>query len=1232
MTNLDESYVNRRAYQGLENAGANEDIVNNSSFDIVDIEENDGHVSKVGRNPEDGVAVTVQNYKKLDNESDSYLSPEDIQMKAEQSGLTDITQEGEFVFSEDPEKGSTVVSKVAPRENEFNVADVVGDVETFLNAPFAGLARGVVKFGANALGASGLIDQEEIDKFIGAIDELNEYATKDNVPAQVSGAVGEIGGQFVLPAVGAYNKLRALGANPILASIIAESGVGLVGMSPNEDNIFDLIPEDSEQASIVRELLGTDPSDPEWANRARNASESLLLLGASEVAIRTFITGLEKAKTISTSPVATEIFKAIDDADARLNTEKEQGITRMLSGSDTDYLLAGLKPIADGLRKGDGSAKEFLDDIASAKSVDEIIEPPSNYANYKDDKPLEGIDFNFENINTSDDVKEVINSVSKQYASRITKETKGVIPHEVTKSLADLLGSTPEAAEAAVKNLPGDVEDLHVRALTMRNMLVQSAETTDAMAQLIRDGGPDVSDGDYLRFREHLVRHAQLQSQMKGVQTEIARALSAFRIPAEAGNRTSQITEELIGRLGGRDTAREIADRWLMTPVDRRAEFAERSVYAKSKDVVFEYWINGLLSGLRTHQVNMAGNTLFTLFQVPERLTAAGVGTFTRSSDRVRFREVFSQARGAAEGAVDGIRLAWRAWKDEMPTDGVQKMETQQLKAITPENFNVDPNSIGGKAIDYIGQGIRLPGRALMAEDEFFKAVGYRMELRSLTTRKLLQARDEGTLANLIASTSEVADPDDFEALTRLRKTSEERRLNPEELGELYNLMLANPTDGISSAGRDFATLVTFQTELGEVGRGFQSWASKAPGARVIVPFIRTPTNIVKEFARRSPLAAAMPSVHKDIMAGGARRDLALAKIGTGTSLMTWAAFLAMEGTITGGGPNDPKMRSAWMENNKPYSMKIGDQWVPYGRLEPLAMLFGSTADAVDFIQYSDDEESIQQVYAATFIGVMKNIGDKTFLQGISDFTDAYSDPARYGERYISNLAGTMMPFSSMSKDITRAVDPIIREVRPDPTDEPINALLEQIINQWTTRIPGYSDRLPPKRTFWGEERRAYEGGPATAFFAFSPKEIKYSAVDEELVRLNQPLTMPSRRIGNTELTFVQYDKLIQLMNKKPSTFLDADLATKYGDQTMRRAMNNLVKSVLWKEIQSDDLKAEYLKKIRNDYVDAAKKALARDDPDLSQAAVDEQIERTMLEGQRDLMNQLAPLSSQISQ
>jgi len=889
------------------------------------------------------------------------------------------------------------------------------------------------------------------------------------------------------------------------------------------------------------------------------------------------------------------------------------------------------------------AANKFLQEVVGRTAASKVISKEAriaqdlisgNYKNFVDDVPVKGTDFNFERMDTSDELKNQINAVSFVYEDTIDAAKKGVVPHDVTKDLAELLGQDMDAAEAAVKSLPGDVEDLHVRALTMRKLLVGSAQKTDELARKIQAGGPDVSDGDYLRFREQIVRHSQLQAQMKGVQTEIGRALSSFRIPSAAYERNPQIAEELINQIGGKETSREMAERWLTTPIDRRADFAARSAFARTKDAVYEVWINGLLSGLRTHQVNTVGNTVFTMFQIPERVLAAGVGSVFRNPDRVRFREAYAMARGSAEGVVDGIKLAWKTWKDEMPQDGISKIEAQQMKAITPENFNVNPDSLGGKAIDYIGQGVRLPGRALMTADEFYKAVGYRSELRAVSMRKMLQARDEGLVSDLITDISQTAKAEDAQRLTELRKTSDERNLNGDELSELMDIMIENPTKEIDMAAHDYATYITFQSELGEAGKAIQSAASRIPGGRVIIPFIRTPTNIIKEFARRSPLAAAMPSTYKALQAGGPARDLAIARIGVGTSLMTWAYFLATDGKITGGGPSKKSGTYAqWRETHEPYSMKIDGKWYPYGRIEPLAMLFGSTADAVDFIQYSSDQDAADKVYIAAFTGVMQNIGSKTFLRGISDVSDAFTDPARYGESYVANMARTTIPFSSMTRDITRANDPVMRETRAFGTsndDNPINVGLQRILNEMKASTPGFSNDLPPKRTFWGKERYAYEGGPATSFYAFSSKGVKHSPIDDEMVRLNTPLNMPSKRVGQYELNPQQYDRLVVLMNKTPEGMNSIDLVLKYGNKTMRSAMNNLVQSELWKQVQSDDVKIHYLKSIRNDYIDAAKQALSLEDSAIGDAKLQEDTDKMLLESEKGFIKPLIGTSTQI--
>jgi hypothetical protein len=873
--------------------------------------------------------------------------------------------------------------------------------------------------------------------------------------------------------------------------------------------------------------------------------------------------------------------------------------------------------------------------VKPVRGEEQLLES-ERYSDYKvgDPDALEEIDFNFQNLNTDDDVKQLMDVVSDEYAAETLEATGGVISHQTTNDLSTLLGVDPDRVADVVESLPGQTQDLHVKALTMRKVLVASAEHTDNLAKAVRDApAGESTDKQLLEFREQLIRHSQLQTQFKGVQTDIARALSAFRIAADpnfARNQAQQNMDEIIEALGGRGTTEEIADRWLRTPVDRRPEFAARSAWAKSKDMVYETWINGLLSGLRTHEVNILSNAVFTLWQIPERALAASIGSVFRNPARVRWGEVLALFHGMAEGVGDGFRLAGTTWKNEMPSDGLSKIEAQQMKAITAQNAGIDPASIIGRGVDLLGQAIRIPGRALMTMDELGKSIGYRGELRAVSLRKMLEARDTGKMSEHILDLSRVI-PESSGAeatrLTELREAADAGPLSKSQMDEVYGLSLKYPTEELETISKDFANSVTFTTELGETGRKGQQFVRAIPGAGVVVPFIRTPTNVIKEFGKRNPVfAAMMPSVYKDFHAGGARRQLAMAKIGLGAATMALAGKWALDGFITGGGPEDWDQRRVWLETHKPYSMKIGGEWVPYGRIEPIAMLFGSTADAVEIAAYAGDDVEMDAIYMSVMAGTVKNVGDKSFLRGIADVNNVYQDPKRYTESYLARLATSTMPYSSQMRDVKRAIDPTMHETRADPNLPPVNKFFQRVANEFKAAYPGFNNDLPPKRTFWGEKRTAYEGGAGHSFNAFRTYKIKHSKIDDAITALNDGgIAMPPRKIGSIKLDWHQYDKLIVAMNKSPVDLLDPDLIDTYGTNTMRQAMSGLVEGLAWNLLAGDtEGQKGLLIGIRNDFVDAAKKSLAMDDSKLAEALMNETTERAIAKEMRDAASDAA--------
>ena len=66
----------------------------------------------------------------------------------------------------------------------------------------------------------------------------------------------------------------------------------------------------------------------------------------------------------------------------------------------------------------------------------------------------------------------------------------------------------------------------------------------------------------------------------------------------------------------------------------------------------------------------------------------------------------------------------------------------------------------------------------------------------------------------------------------------------------------------------------TFTNELrqGSVSRDAQMFTNRHPAAKFIMPFVRTPTNILVQFGQRTPLLQYTSKAFKeDLAAGGSR-------------------------------------------------------------------------------------------------------------------------------------------------------------------------------------------------------------------------------------------------------------------------------------------------------------------------------------------------------------------------
>tara|TARA_R110002124_G_scaffold287185_2_gene471073 strand:+ start:1261 stop:5709 length:4449 start_codon:yes stop_codon:yes gene_type:complete len=585
--------------------------------------------------------------------------------------------------------------------------------------------------------------------------------------------------------------------------------------------------------------------------------------------------------------------------------------------------------------------------------------------------------------------------------------TRGVVTHEATARLASDLGMTADQLLTRRKGQALNAEE----ALAARRILARSGNDMVNLAKRVKNAGDNPGDELLSEFRRAWVRHVAIQEQVSGATAEAGRALQAFRIAADSRDAPANVLRGLVGSAGGPRRIQDAADQILDFAEDpgRLNKFSEKALKPGFKDQAVELWYNFLLSGPQTHVVNMTSNTLTALGQLPEHAVAATIGAGRRAfnsqaTDRVLFSELGARSFGLLQGTKEGMRQMFRTFRTGEPSDAVTKVEDLAQKAIP------------GK----VGEVLRIPTRALAAEDELFKAMARRMELSGLAVR---QAGKEGLRG----------------------KAAKDRAAE----------LVANPTDDMLQRSFDYGRYLTFTRPLGPVGTKISGVTQDLPILKAILPFVRTPTNLFKFSIERSPLAPIMKEYRKEIAAGGARRDLALARSMVGSGMGAMMAKAAADGLITGAPPSDQaRERLLRADGWQPYSFKVGDKYYSYLRLDPFASTIGTAADLATLGNGMSEK---QQQDGATLLvaSIMSNMASKTWLSGMTDFLSALDDPERNADWFLKRLAGSAAVPTGVAQ-AARYMDPTFRESQT--TGEYIQS-----------RIPGMGASLPSKRDFWGQ-------------------------------------------------------------------------------------------------------------------------------------------------------------------
>ena len=621
-------------------------------------------------------------------------------------------------------------------------------------------------------------------------------------------------------------------------------------------------------------------------------------------------------------------------------------------------------------------------------------------------------------IEDASDIKAVLLETERMFADLVTDAKGGVQSNAQTKRLANLVNASASEVGRLFRDTRGG-GGIAARFYAAHRTMLASAQEVKRAAQASLDN-PASGKHEAAALRALQV-HAAVQAEVKGAQTEIARALQGMKMIKDAAadnyREFDELRQQFAGQGKGRSTwERQMDDILKDRSLDELNRRVNRTTGEKLKDVFFEYTINSMLSSPKTHVINLVSNVLNTVIYAGDR-TLGGTYRYLAKGDKAALREARIDVASKLFQMDEAFQLARKAWRDGAPvTDHRQRLEFKQRQAIEidgtsrpavegdealPElgsnilarKSEVVKDDLGNavsvvehnpfqRAINTLGRTIRVPGRALITGDEFFKAVNRNAEINVLAFRK---ADDEAIAAGMEYGSKQY---EKFVAKRSKDLTADARLDRP------------NSLDGqrLQETARDKSRLTTFQeTAKTKFGKASENWINSNQLFKLVVaPFFRTPMNIIRQGAfDRTPLGYLLTDTQDALRHAHPREQAEIvARMMTGVAAMSgFAAF--MDGpdgegnlSIVGTVPQGSSAKAAGVQD---YSIRLGDTWYQFNRLEPLGMWLGMIADFKTSSVYARDDEVALFTLAQGALGAfLNNVTSKTFFESFSGLYELF--------------------------------------------------------------------------------------------------------------------------------------------------------------------------------------------------------------------------------------------------
>ena len=966
-------------------------------------------------------------------------------------------------------------------------------------------------------------------------------------------------------------------ANPIKASLGKGAVADTIAFDEETGRFSDIINEYTPAlANPLTDYLASDPDDTFWEGRFKNTLEGLALGGITEGLFRTARYIKNKKQQINNEKFDQKILEEdekflnekgeVDYQEARkanllenkpkVNTKVK---TEDLQAEIDDAVFNNFKKLQTKKVKGKNVQRTNAE-FDQKLSLDEGLDLGISTARWKV-LNKEGL-FTLENIaKANQKALAKLNTVrSDEIVQRLAdRKYRGNIAkvYDEFGTLADNLDEVDSLIVAHEMMLQST---LNIIPKLAREVKIKGSGTTIADVKFalgLAEGGwindIRVAKGLGRGLRQRGVVKQEVESLTKNTENNIKNTVNEWRT---FGGKVEDFIEQLARADDANATQKVIA--W--------------ATKNKTWNIANEVWINALLSNPKTHIVNMTSNFVNTFLKPLE----AGVGSLIRLENAKKYAKIRAEGANAIstlagltkylDDVVNYTRLSFKRSDGIIAGSGASKLDnpTQNLK---------------GK----VGTFVNIPTRFLNAEDEFFKQINYRARMYSIAVQKALA--DNASKTKKVGSNLKTKKPiTEFEA-----KVEQYFREGFDETN----------TIGINPDALKYAQEATFTQELFGVFDKIQNIANNYPYIRQIIPFVKTPINLMMAIVDRTPLGFARKQFRDDFFgrSGNLYRTAQVrGQIATGFALITYANYLASTGQITGSTslPSDAPIKSKGLKDLnrslgfQPYSLRTFNEetgkyeYYAFGRLDPFGAFLGLVADFHTFHNkltqdelarvgnsmlltlYRQGEDVSGQLGTGTQLAnyakagwsaFTRNVFSKTYLKGLTESLQVLTsdDPDRYG-RLINSKFGSFYP-NIFSKLVN---DPYYRDARTLLDEAKKRTGLGYVQKKYDFRGNAY-------KIEGSDEQRLFNG----VFNPFTYSEQKIDPVAEEIIRLGVNVPNVSQYYnGAIDLTLFQnkkgtnaYDRLNEILNK-----------VTIGNKTLDQQLNDLINSDLYKNNLSDPI------------------------------------------------------------